>query len=405
MTTPNDQPPHGLPDGFSPIDEILDELRAGRMVVLTDDETRENEGDLVLPAQFADADSIGFMLREARGYLCLSLTEADCQRLDLKPQADVNTSVRGTPFTVAIDGHPRHGLTTGVSAAERARTIRLAIDPGSTPGDFVRPGHINPLRARDGGVLVRIGQTEGSVDLCRMAGLTPAAVIIEILRDDGAMARVPDLIEFNQRHGLKMCSIKQLIEHRLRAERFVERLEPVEGTPIDTAHGPFNLIAFRSITDPLPHLALTLGGVGDLDESGSVVEQTEPTLVRVHRRDLLGDIFAARHGDRNARTILDSAMQKIQREGRGALVYLRPSGGLDTHSAHANLNNRLTQPFNLDSDDSPTRSQAAGALEYGTGSQIVRALGISKMKLLTNSDAGYPQLEAFGLSIAERVGL
>lgn len=393
------------PPGFSPIPEILDELRAGRMVVLTDDEDRENEGDLVLPAQFADAGSIGFMLKEARGYLCLSLTRADCQRLDLKPQADVNTSVRGTPFTVAIDGHPRHGLTTGVSAAERAKTIRLAIDPDSTPGDFVRPGHINPLRARDGGVLVRIGQTEGSVDLCRLAGLTPAAVIIEILRDDGEMARVPDLLEFNKQHGLKMCSIKQLIEHRLRTERFVERLEPRAGTPIDTAHGPFNLIAFRSITDPLPHLALTLGGVGDVDESGNVVEQQEPTLVRVHRRDLLGDIFAAKHGERNARNILDSAMQKIQAEGRGALVYLRPSGGLDTPSAHANLNNRLTQPFNLDSDDSPTRSQAAGALEYGTGSQIVRALGISKMKLLTNSDADYPQLEAFGLSIAERVSL
>ncbi|MEQ8318257.1 MAG: 3,4-dihydroxy-2-butanone-4-phosphate synthase [Phycisphaerales bacterium] len=393
------------PPGFSPIPEILAELRAGRMVVLTDDETRENEGDLVLPAQFAEAENIGFMLREARGYLCLSLTEADCRRLDLKPQADVNTSVRGTPFTVAIDGHPKHGLTTGVSAAERAKTIRLAIDAGSTPGDFVRPGHINPLRARDGGVLVRIGQTEGSIDLCRLAGLEPAAVIIEILKDDGEMARVPDLVEFNKKHGLKMCSIKQLIEHRLRTERFVERLEPKAGTRIDTAHGPFNLIAFRSITDPLPHLALTLGGVGDLDDAGNVVEQDGPTLVRVHRRDLLGDIFAASHGDRNARTILDSAMRQLQEAGKGALIYLRPSGGLDTPSAHANLNNRLTQPFNLDSDDSPTRSQAAGALEYGTGSQIVRALGITQMRLLTNSDAEYPQLEAFGLSIAERVGL
>ena len=393
------------PDGFSPIPEILTELRAGRMVVLTDDETRENEGDLVLPAQFADAENVGFMLREARGYLCLSLTEADCRRLDLKPQADVNTSVRGTPFTVAIDGHPKHGLTTGVSAAERAKTIRLAIDQSSTPGDFVRPGHINPLRARDGGVLVRIGQTEGSIDLCRLAGLEPAAVIIEILKDDGEMARVPDLVEFNTEHGLKMCSIKQLIEHRLRTERFVERLEPKSGTRIDTAHGPFNLISFRSITDPLPHLALTLGGVGDLDDSGNVVEQAEPTLVRVHRRDLLGDIFAAKHGDRNARNVLDSAMRQIQREGKGALVYLRPSGGLDTPSAHANLNNRLTQPFNLDSDDSPTRSQAAGALEYGTGSQIVRALGVTRMRLLTNNDADYPQLEAFGLSITERVGL
>ena len=374
------------------------------MVVLSDDEDRENEGDLVLPAQFADAATIGFMLKEARGYLCLSLTEADCNRLDLTPQSQVNTSVRGTPFTVAIDGHPRHGFTTGVSADERAKTIRLAIDPASTPGDFVRPGHINPLRARDGGVLVRIGQTEGSVDLCRLAGRTPSAVIIEILRDDGNMARVPDLIDFNTKHNLKMCSVKQLIEYRLSSERFVERLEPEGGTTIETAHGPFNLIGFRSITDPLPHLALTLGGVGDLDAQGAVIEQTEPTLVRVHRRDLLGDIFAASQDGRNTRSILDSSMRQIQDAGRGAIIYLRPSGGLD-QPGDAGLSTRLTRPFDRNDDDSPRQSQAAGALEYGTGSQIVRALGISQMQLLTNSDADYPQLEAFGLSITERVGL
>ncbi|MGD1916883.1 MAG: 3,4-dihydroxy-2-butanone-4-phosphate synthase [Phycisphaerales bacterium] len=396
--------PTSAPDGFSPIPEILDELRAGRMVVLSDDEDRENEGDLVLPAQFADAATIGFMLKEARGYLCLSLTEADCNRLDLTPQSQVNTSVRGTPFTVAIDGHPRHGFTTGVSADERAKTIRLAIDPASTPGDFVRPGHINPLRARDGGVLVRIGQTEGSVDLCRLAGRTPSAVIIEILRDDGNMARVPDLIDFNTKHNLKMCSVKQLIEYRLSSERFVERLEPEGGTTIETAHGPFNLIGFRSITDPLPHLALTLGGVGDLDAQGAVIEQTEPTLVRVHRRDLLGDIFAASQDGRNTRSILDSSMRQIQDAGRGAIIYLRPSGGLD-QPGDAGLSTRLTRPFDRNDDDSPRQSQAAGALEYGTGSQIVRALGISQMQLLTNSDADYPQLEAFGLSITERVGL
>ncbi|NRA58766.1 MAG: 3,4-dihydroxy-2-butanone-4-phosphate synthase [Phycisphaerales bacterium] len=396
--------PTSAPAGFSPIPEILDELRAGRMVVLTDDEDRENEGDLVLPAQFADAATIGFMLKEARGYLCLSLTEADCNRLDLTPQSQVNTSVRGTPFTVAIDGHPRHGFTTGVSADERAKTIRLAIDPASTPGDFVRPGHINPLRARDGGVLVRIGQTEGSVDLCRLAGLTPSAVIIEILRDDGNMARVPDLIDFNTKHNLKMCSVKQLIEYRLSSERFVERLEPEGGTTIETAHGPFNLIGFRSITDPLPHLALTLGGVGDLDAQGAVIEQTEPTLVRVHRRDLLGDIFAASQDGRNTRSILDSSMRQIQDAGRGAIIYLRPSGGLD-QPGDAGLSTRLTRPFDSNDDDSPRQSQAAGALEYGTGSQIVRALGISQMQLLTNSDADYPQLEAFGLSITERVSL
>lgn len=402
MTSPKH--PH-TPAGFSPIPEILDELRAGRMIVLTDDEDRENEGDLVMAAQFVTPEAVSFMIRQGGGYLFVSLTEADCDRLDLHPQTPINTSVRGTPLMVSIDGHPKHGFTTGVSAFERAKTILMALDPASRPDDFVRPGHINPLRARNGGVLVRVGQTEGSVDLCRLAGLTPAAMGIEIMREDGHMARIPDLVEFNKRHSLKMCSVKQIIEHRLSTETFVERLEPKGGTRIDTAHGPFNLISFRNITDPLPHLALTLGGVGDLDAQGNVVEQSKPTLVRVHRRDLLGDIFGAVQQGRDTRGILEGSLRHIQQAGHGALVYLRPSGGLDTPNAHANLNNRLTQPFNLNSDDSPTRSQAAGALEYGTGSQIVRALGIRQMRLLTNSDAEYPQLEAFGLSIAERVGL
>lgn len=393
------------PPGFSPIPAILDELRAGRMVVLTDDETRENEGDLVMAAQFVTPEAVSFMVRRGGGYLFVSLTEAICDRLDLHPQTDRNTSVRGTPLMVSIDGHPRHGFTTGVSAFERAKTILKTIEPDSVADDFVRPGHINPLRARDGGVLVRIGQTEGSVDLCRLAGLTPAAMGIEIMREDGQMSRIPDLVEFNKKHNLKMCSIKQIIEYRLSRESFVERLEPKSGTPIQTNHGPFTLHAFRSITDPLPHLALTLGGVGELDDAGGAIEQTEPTLVRVHRRDLLGDIFAATQDGRDTRAILDSAMKKIQDAGKGAIIYLRPSGGLDTPNAHATLNNRLTRPFNSRDEDSPAMSQAAGALEYGTGSQIVRALGIKQMRLLTNSDADYPQLEAFGLSITERVGL
>lgn len=375
------------------------------MVVLTDDEDRENEGDLVMAAEFVTPEAVSFMVRQGGGYLFVSLNEATCDRLDLHPQTARNTSVRGTPLMVSIDGHPRHGFTTGVSAFERARTIKMTIDPDTRPDDFVRPGHINPLRARDGGVLVRIGQTEGSVDLCRLAGLTPAAMGIEIMREDGHMSRVDDLVEFNKTHNLKMCSIKQIIEYRLSRESFVERLEPKAGTPIETAHGPFKLHAFRSITDPLPHLALTLGGVGDLDASGNVVEQTEPALVRVHRRDLLGDIFGATQDGRDTRAILDNAMSQIQKAGKGAIVYLRPSGGLDTPDARASLNNRLTRPFDHRDEDSPTRSQAASALEYGTGSQIVRALGIKQMRLLTNSDAEYPQLEAFGLSISERVGL
>ena len=231
---------------FSPIPDILDDLRAGKMVILTDDEHRENEGDLILPAQFVTPEAITFMLSVARGYLCLSLTEADCDRLDLTPQAAVNTSARGTPFTVSIDGHPKHGFTTGVSARERARTIRMVIDPASKPEDFVRPGHINPLRSRNGGVLVRTGQTEGSLDLCRLAGLYPAAAIIEIMRDDGEMARVPDLEKLCERHGLKMCSVAQIIEYRLARESLVRRLEPVRGTPIQTDFRPFTAIAYES---------------------------------------------------------------------------------------------------------------------------------------------------------------
>ncbi|MEL6499079.1 MAG: 3,4-dihydroxy-2-butanone-4-phosphate synthase [Planctomycetota bacterium] len=380
---------------FAPIEEILDELRAGRMIILTDDEDRENEGDLVLPAQFVTPEAITFMLSVARGYMCLSLTEADCDRLNLHGQSAVNTTVRGTPFTVSIDAGPQFGVGTGVSAKDRVATILRAIDPQSTPADFLRPGHINPLRARDGGVLVRIGQTEGSIDLCKLAGLTPAAVIIEIMRDDGEMARVPDLVKLCGKHNLKMCSVKQLIEHRLNRQSLVERMDPVAGQRIETAEGEFNLVAFRSVVDPLPHLALTIGDVGRLNDDGSVVESSEPTLVRVHRRDLLGDIFGA--GPSSA--VLRSSMRAVQREGRGAVVYLRPTGTSDS------LTQRLTRPFDLDEADTPRQSVAPGMVEYGTGSQILRALGLRRLRLLSNSTTDYPQLEAFGLEIAERVAI
>jgi 3,4-dihydroxy 2-butanone 4-phosphate synthase/GTP cyclohydrolase II len=386
-----------VPPPFSPVEAILDELRAGRMIVLTDDEDRENEGDLVQAAEFVSPESISFMLREAAGYLFVSMTEADCDRLDLHPQAPVNTSFRGTPLMVSVDGHPRHGLTTGVSAFERARTIRLMLDPASRADDLVRPGHINPLRARDGGVLVRIGQTEGSVDLCKLAGLYPAAVGIEIMRADGRMARVPDLEAFCRRHGLKMCSVRQIIEHRLSRQSLVERMEPAAGQPIATAEGEFTLIAFRSLVDPLPHLALTVGGVGRMHEDGSVAETGEPTLVRVHRRDLLGDIFGVGGEGGSSGHSLRGAMRAIQREGRGAVVYLRPSGSDDS------LTHRLTRPFAADDEDSPRKSVPGHMLEYGTGSQILRALGLSRLRLLSNSSTDYPQLEAFGLEIVERV--
>jgi 3,4-dihydroxy 2-butanone 4-phosphate synthase/GTP cyclohydrolase II len=387
---------------FSPIADILDELRQGRMVVLTDDEDRENEGDLVLPAQFVTPESITFMLREAKGYLCLSLTESDCGRLDLHPQSGVNTSARGTAFTVSIDGHPRHGFTTGVSAKERARCIQMAIDPRSVPADFVRPGHINPLRSRDGGVLVRTGQTEGSIDLCRLAGLHPAAVIIEIMRDDGEMARVPDLELFCKAHGLKMCSVAQIIQHRLSRESLVS---PV-GTPreIRTEFGPFRAQLFKSLVDPLPHLALTLGDVAS--------PSPEPVLVRMHRGHLLGDVFTdldAKPGAIASGTMLRESMRLVQRAGRGAIVYLRSNM---THGAGDSLEEAL-QSLSPDATREDPRdqhldrhldgAQSGEHRQFGVGGQILRHLGITNLALITNQTLAMPALEAFGITIARRV--
>lgn len=371
------------------------------MIVLTDDESRENEGDLVLPASFVTPEAITFMLSVARGYMCLSLTESDCDRLGLHDQAAVNTSVRGTPMTVSIDGHPKHGLTTGVSAKERAQTIRMAVDPATAPDDFVKPGHINPLRSRDGGVLVRIGQTEGSLDLCRLAGIYPAAIIIEIMRDDGEMARLDDLAKLCKQHNIKMCSVRDIIEHRLAKSSIVERLDPKSGTTIRTPEGEFNLIAYRSIVDRLPHVALTVGGVGDLDDvgGGTVVESDEPTLVRVHRRDLLGDIFFDLDSSPGGATgdTLRESMRLIQKAGRGVIVYLRPQGLGD------GLSQRLSLPFDHDAADKPASSVPQAMLEYGTGSQILREMGLSRLRLITTSATDYPQLGAFGLEIVERV--
>ncbi|MBX3380249.1 MAG: 3,4-dihydroxy-2-butanone-4-phosphate synthase [Phycisphaeraceae bacterium] len=387
---------------FSPITEILDDLRAGRMIVLTDDEDRENEGDLVLPAQFATPETITFMLTSARGYLCLSLTESDCDRLDLHPQGPSNTSSRGTAFTVSIDGHPRHGFTTGVSARERARCIQMMIDPRTTPNDFVRPGHINPLRSRDGGVLVRTGQTEGSVDLCRLAGLYPAAVIIEIMKDDGEMARVPDLEVFCKKHNIKMCSVAQLIAHRLADGSLVKRIGPVR--TLKTAFGDFDAIAYESAVDALPHLVLACGGVGR-------VPSNEPTLVRMHRRHLLGDVFAEVSGvgsssGQSSGDMLRDSLRLIAKEGRGAVVYLRtqmPDEPEDDLEA-------LLQTPRRTADAPPHASSTAGHAsrtqrDFGVGGQILRDLGISKMRLVTNSARDLPGLDAFGLEIVERVSI
>ena len=391
---------------LTPIPEILDELRAGRVIVLVDDENRENEGDFICAAEKVCVEIINFMTRVGGGYLCVPLTGEDCDRLELVPQASVNTSLRGTPLTVSIDGHPRHDVGTGISARDRVKTIQLLIDSATGPDDFVRPGHINPLRARAGGSLVRTGQTEGSVDLARLAGLHPSAVLIEIVRPDGEMARMPELEKICAEHDLRMCSVEQIIQYRLARECLVKRIPPEEGALITTPEGEFTLIAYQSTIDPLPHLALTVGGVGAPSANGAVAGSDEPTLVRMHRRDLLGDIF---HEAANPTgESLHASMRMIQDAGRGVLVYLRPEG------CGEGWRNRLQSISRPGAEDvnSPDLTRADGVAgrvrpmdhrDFGTGSQILRDLGLHKLRVLTNSPKTLPGLHAFGLEIVEHV--
>ena len=386
---------------FAPIDEILAELRAGRMVVLVDDEQRENEGDLVCAAEFITPQIVNFMVTHARGMLCVPLESAACDRLELGPQGTVNTSQLGTAYTVSVDAHRRFGTTTGVSAADRATTIRLLADPATRPDDLVRPGHMHPLRAREGGVLVRTGQTEGSVDLCRLAGLRPAAAIIEIMNDDGTMARLPELVEFCRRHGLKMCKIADIIAYRMAREQLVERIAESQ---VQTPEGEFRLIAYRSVVDPLPHVALVAGRVG------REPELSEPVLVRVQPHDLLGDVFGdTRHATGQT---LHRAMRAVSAAGEGAIVYMRQE------AMGEGLTRQLQtlHPFELSVGPvgEPVRPQGAAvrgaghfaelSTDIGIGAQILRDLGIRQMRLLTNHpEHRYIALEGFGLSVAECV--
>ena len=369
--------------GMDPIAEILDELRAGRMVVLVDDEDRENEGDLVCAAEHVTAETVNFMVREARGVLCLAMTGEACDRLELGPQTLVNTATHGTAFTVSVDAHPRFGVTTGVSAQDRATTVRVAVGPGARAGDLVRPGHVNPLRARDGGVLVRAGQTEGSVDLCRLAGLTPAAVIIEVMNTDGSMARLGDLRVLCGAHGLKMCSVADVIQYRLRRERLVRRVGAV---PFETGCGRFTLLTYRSEVDAVTHVVLACGGVGELDEGGAARVIDEPVLVRMHSQNLLGDVFDDLASP-TGRT-LRASMGAIQAAGRGALVYLRHEG-LEVGVAEGGVGE----------ESSGAGGGAARERGYGIGSQILRDLGVRKLRLLTDHPFHPGGLEGFGLSI------
>ena len=401
---------HGRSMNFAPIPEILDDLRAGRMIVLVDDENRENEGDFVVAAEFVTPEIVNFLTRIGGGYLCVAVDGSTCDRLELGPQGAINTSLRQTPFTISIDGHPRHGVGTGISSSDRAITIRMMADPSARADDFVRPGHINPLRSRPGGVLVRTGQTEGSVDLCKLAGLQPAAAIIEIVKPDGDMARLPDLEQMCEEHGMKMCSVEQIIQHRLAGEAMIERIDPIAGRDIETPEGVFRLFAWRSAIDALPHIALCTGGVGDPGPGGQPIATDEPTLVRVQRRDLLGDTFKVSGAeDRASHDDLTASMRMIQEAGRGALVYMRPESGNEEISGVLHQVARREEDVNAPDlarpDGIGSKVVPMDQRELGIGSQILRDLGLSKLRLLTNHPRPWPTLHGFGLEVVESVSL
>jgi len=382
---------------FSPIPECLEELKAGRAIVLVDDEDRENEGDLVIAAEKCTPEAINFMVKEGRGVVCLALTPEACDHLQLHPQVERNTATLGTAFTVTVDAHPKFGVSTGVSARDRSTTVQVAIAEDAQPQDLLRPGHINPLRARDGGVLVRAGQTEGSVDLARLAGMKPAAVICEIMRDDGEMARRPELEAFCARHALKMCTIAELISYRLKREQFVKRITSVA---LPTTWGMFQLHAYQSAVDPQPHLALCKGDIGDFDDTGKVVAHDEPVLVRVHSECLTGDVFGSGRCDCGPQ--LATAMQVIEKEGKGVLLYLRQEGrgiGL-ANKLHA----YKLQELGLDTvEANVSLGFAADKRDYGIGSQILRDLGLKKIRIMTNNPKKIYGIEGYGLSVVEEV--
>jgi 3,4-dihydroxy 2-butanone 4-phosphate synthase/GTP cyclohydrolase II len=383
-------------EGFSPIEEILDELRAGRMIVLVDDEYRENEGDLVLPAEKATPEAVNFMMRNACGLVCLAMSPAICDRLNLELLPAHNVDPQATPFTTPIDA--RTCITTGTSAFDRARTIQVAIDDRSTPNDLIRgKGHVHGLRARAGGVLVRAGHTEGSVDLMRLASLKEAAVICEIVNPDGRMARLPDLREFTRQHGLKMCTIEELIKYRRQRERLIRREVTLN---LPTAHGDFDLIAYTSVVDPDPHLALCMGGVG-VEVNGQVPIQDEPVLVRIHSECLTGDIFDSLRCDCGSQ--LHQAMEQVQQAGKGVILYMRQEGRgiglLMKLKAY-----RLQQEENLDTVEANQRLGFAPDLRhYGIGAQILFDLGIRQIRLLTNNPKKVVGLDGYGLRIVEQV--
>ena len=371
---------------FCDVGTAIEEIRAGRMIVVVDDEDRENEGDLTLAAEKVSAAAINFMATHGRGLICLALTEERLDHLRIGPMSAENTSQYGTAFCEAIDA--RSGVTTGISAYDRTRTIRVAIDPATRPSDLVRPGHVFPLRARKGGVLVRAGQTEASVDLARLAGLVPAGIICEIMKEDGTMARVPDLTAFCREHQLKMVTVAELIRYRMRTERLVKR---VGEALVPTRYGEFRMMAYASELDGESHIALLRG---EVEKAGA-----EPVLVRMHSHCLVGDVFGATWCDCHA--IIERSMQLIAEKGCGALIYLhQTSKGFSVEQAGSRsllaFHREVREPSRPDHQRKTQR-------EVGIGAQILSDLNLHAIRLLTNHPRKLAALEGFGVQVVEQV--
>ena len=368
------------------VPEAIEEYKRGRFVIITDDEDRENEGDLCIASEFATAEAINFMAKFGRGLVCCSLTEERVEQLKLPMMVEDNSSHFGTPFTVPVEA--RTGVTTGISAPDRARTVQVLIDPESRPEDLVRPGHMFPLRARKGGVLVRAGQTEASVDLAKLAGLNPSGVICEIMKVDGSMARMPDLKRFARRHGLKILTTNDLIKYRLRTERLVQR---VAETKLPAPSGDWTIVAYKAIDFPDEHVALVKGPI----------DPETPTLVRVHDQCVTGDVFGSLRCDCGEQK--DIAMNMIGEQG-GIFLYMRQEGrGIGLHNK---LRTYELQDQGMDTVDANLAlGFPADRRDYGIGMQILVDLGVRRMKLLTNNPAKRTGLEAYGLEVVERMGI